>query len=212
MNQPSQDRVSPDDWRRGHRALPQSPLYPILGRHVFELSQLNEAGLNRLRRHALIKTPRLDCGDMDSFFVDLIADTEILWSLFRPTPRYVVLQGRDVLRKELPFDSALKAADRAYRSQLLQPHERAPAWLAGFAWSVGANAAARACLGAIEPASKLRSLLLEEPLANLGRRNAPLARTLAAALECADMDECDVAQVARISTAARSANLFLTLN
>lgn len=213
MNQLRTNSPASLDWRRAPRATPTpSPLHRLIGRAIVLRSDLAEPDLHRLRTHAMRMVPPLGCEELDDFFVSMLADDDTLWSLFRPMPHTAFSMGRKEIVQTLPFDRALKAGGRAQTSELLLPHERAAAWLAGFAWSIGAYAAACPCLKLQQAPAALRALLLEEPLAQLKRRNAALGRTLAAALGCGDGDESDAGQVARIAAAARTANLDARVN
>lgn len=211
QSQPSAtDQAAPvprPDWRHAPRGTAPSPLQRILGRPVVLRSELTQRDYDRLRTHAMRMVPQIGCEDLDAFFLDLIADDDVLWALFRPTPKTVFSMGRTEIVQHLPFDRAIKAAGRAQKSGVLLPHERAAAWAAGFALAIGAFAAACPCLKESRTFATLRAALLAEPLKQLRRRNSPLASTLGAALGCEGGDECDPGQVSRIAAAARTANL-----
>lgn len=195
------------DWRQAPRGTTPSPLHRILGRPVVLRSELTGQDCDRLRTYAMRVVPKICCEELDAFFVALISDSDVLWSLFRPTPRTVFNFGRTEIAHYLPFDRAIKAAERAQKSGILAPHERAAAWVAGFAWSIGSYAAACPCLKVSKPPATMRALLLEEPLKDLRQSNPLLGGTLAAALGCASSEDLDPEQVSRIAAAARTANL-----
>lgn len=204
----SEPAMPRNDWRRAPRATPTpSPLQRLIGRAVSQRSDLSESDKVKLRVHALRMVPALGCKELDDFFINMIADEDVLWALFRPQPKRVTIMGQPELINFLPFDKALKAGQRARTSELLLPHERPAAWVAGFAWSIGTYAAACPCLNLPQRPAGLRALLLEEPLGKLKRCNPALGSTLAAALGCGDGEDCDPAQVGRIGAAGRLANL-----
>lgn len=176
-----------------------------------EPDQFTATQLERLRHYVACNLPFSLGPRLTAFIGTLLASPEIAAAYFRPT---VVGDdaGRAQSRLVFPYDLAAAAARKACRMDCLLPQERSVAWVAAFASPCGFFVARDVVsprpfdmvqLALREDYDQLRALLVEEPLRQLRRADAPVADLLAAALSGSADDGCDGEQVARVATAVQ---------
>jgi hypothetical protein len=174
----------------------------------------------RERLHALLP----DYGDvtLQAFVLRVFSDDGVLQAYFRPTAvtemptiHKPVLPVR--LRKCLPIEAALRAADHASALALVRPHERRLVHLAALlypcAWFDSNRMAALSrqtgLAPSLEQTAALRAMLLEDAMRWLRAHCHGLADTLAAAIGLPNDGDINDEQVARIASAVYLANLRL---
>lgn len=183
-----------------------SPLAQVLGPGA-KFQTLSDAQMNCLRRHVIDAAPVRPGSALELFLWELFVDDQVVLAYFRPTALQLSASSR-IAAKTLPFEHAVRAADRAASLGSLPPHERMLAWVAAFVWPCGifyenkpAANAARRTEALFDTRDATRACLLERALRQLRQRDAALGQTLAAVLDAAGSDSADADQLARVASA-----------
>lgn len=187
-----------------------APLHDILGCDA-DIDNLTSEQIQALKRHTLSNMPSPNFWGLEGFVLDVLANQELLVAYFRPRPVASGKSPRIEWNFVLPFDCAVRAAERAMSMQVLtQRKDQIVAGYAAFLAPCGIFHAADPRFGrhhgntGRQPHTEIqfiREELLSDAVRKLRRSYRELGDTIAAVFDLTHGDDFDPSQVAALKVA-----------